>query len=634
MSVSCFLYGLVSFSMGLVVLLRGRRNSQIALGSQFYWLSAFAFFSSVYAWGRMFQYDNPVLSPIHQTTTLLIPFALAAAGVMLVRFGIGLIAGAGLLPAWMHLLPVVLMVPAMLLVAYAIIVIASAPNLAASAEQWSRYLLLFPGCLFAALGFIRQWRRLKQAGTVTAPGVLLLAAIAWVGTAFITGAVTETVGLSGQMIAELTGQPVEFWRLIAMTVVALLVMRSMSVFEIEREQEIQRLNAARHEAQRMALTIHAKNRQESEAWLDALVNIGRRVANLDDADAVLADVVTLARSLVNADAAGIALYETGAHLHARVQATAEGVQVLRSGGVVNPVIRRATKNGTPLRFPEDAATSAFYWQHNGSSVQAATAAVTPLHLNNTPIGALWVARSGGSSFTCADLIGLGYLANQAVIALEHASMAARLQSLAVIEERSRIAREMHDSLAQILGYLGLETQTLEALVHQHDDEALLAELKSARAAIKSAQADVRENILSLRTTLAGDVRLGDALKAYVEEFGIQMAIRAETVNHIDGALALSPLAETQCVRIVQEALTNVRKHAQARRVCVEMVTREGWFEVSVADDGVGLPMHTPSNRHFGLQTMRERAESVGGSLTVVSPPHQGTTVTLRLPLLL
>ena len=633
MSVSCFLYGLISFSMGVVVLLRGRRNSQIALGHHFYWLSAFAFFSSVYAWGRMFQNLNPALSPIHETASLLIPFSLAAAGVMLVRFGIGLITGAGPMPDWIHLLPVVLMIPAMLLVAYAIIVVVSASDLATSAEQWSRYLLLFPGSLFAAFGFGLQWRRLRQAGTVDAPGVLLLAAIAWIINAVIMGAITESVGLSSEMFAAATGQPTEFWRLIAMAVVAILVMRSMGVFEVERQQEIHRLNMARHEAQRMALTIHAKSRQESEAWLDALVNISRRVANLDDADAVLADVVTLAHSLVNADAAGIALIESGALLQARVQATADGVGVVRSDGVVNPFIRRTAQNGTPLRFPEDAANSAFYWQHNGGTTQAATAAVVPLHLNHTPIGALWVARTGGSSFTCADLIGLGYLANQAVIALEHASMAARLQSLAVIEERSRIAREMHDSLAQILGYLGLETQTLEALVHQHDEEALIAELKSARAAIKSAQADVRENILSRRTTLAGAARLCDALTAYVEEFGIQMAIQAETVNQLGDTLPLSPLAETQCVRIVQEALTNVRKHAQASRVCVELARHDAWFQVTVVDDGVGLPMHAPSSRHFGLQTMRERAESVGGSLTVVSAPAKGTTVTLRLPLL-
>lgn len=633
MIVSSFLYGLISFSMGLVVLLRGRRNSKIALGSQFYWLGAFAFFNSMYAWGLMFEEATPTATPLYDALTLLVPLSLAAAGVMLVRFGIGLITSAGPVPDWMHLMPVVLLIPAMLLVAYGIIVVLSSQHLETAAVEWSRYLLLFPGCIFSAIGFVRQWRRLRQAGTVTAPGVLLYAAVAWTIHAFLMGGVAQTIGLTNDLILANTGQPVEFWRLIMMTVVALLVMRAMNVFEIERQQEILRLNTARREAQRMALTVHTKNRRESESWLNALVNIGRRVANLENADGVLSDVVIQARALVNGDAAGIALYEPGNRLTARVLATANGVGMLQDEQSVNPIILKAAQSGMPVRFPEDVSSAAFYWQEDGKAQQAVAAAVVPLHLNNASIGALWIARSNGASYTCADLIGLGYLANQVVIALEHASMAARLQSLAVLEERGRIAREMHDSLAQILGYLGLETQTLEALVRQGDDEAVLEELKSAREAIKSAQADVRENILSLRTTLAGDTSLADALTAYVDEFGIQTAIHAQTVNHTNGDLSLSPIAETQCVRIIQEALTNVRKHAKASSVCVELATRNAWLEVLVTDDGVGLPKVATSNRHFGLQTMRERAESVGGVLTVVSQPGRGTTVTLRLPLL-
>jgi signal transduction histidine kinase len=228
------------------------------------------------------------------------------------------------------------------------------------------------------------------------------------------------------------------------------------------------------------------------------------------------------------------------------------------------------------------------------------------------------------------LIGLSHLANQAVIALEHVSMAGRLQSLAVMEERSRIAREMHDSLAQILGYLSLETQTLEALTRQHDEQAVIAELVQARATIRSAQADVRENILSLRTTLSGDAGFVTALTEYVEEFGIQTGI--QTVVQPADDVALSPLVEAQAVRIVQEALTNVRKHAKATHVHVSMQTAGRWLTINVVDDGIGLPEYPPSNHHFGLQTMHERAESVGGALCLNSPPGLGTVVKLRLPL--
>ena len=236
------------------------------------------------------------------------------------------------------------------------------------------------------------------------------------------------------------------------------------------------------------------------------------------------------------------------------------------------------------------------------------------------------------SFTAADVEDLEHLADQSVIALEHATMAARLQSVAVIEERSRIAREMHDSLAQILGYLGLELQTLEALARQGATEQLLEQLQSARKTIKSAQADVRENILSLRTTLAGDKGLYAALQEYVDEFGVQTGIRARLSHPAGAPPPLAPLAEAQLVRIVQEALTNVRKHADAHSVNVNLSLQVDRLRVQIVDDGAGFdPEKSAGNRHFGLQTMRERAESAGGVLVVHSHKGEGTRVELVLP---
>ncbi len=264
--------------------------------------------------------------------------------------------------------------------------------------------------------------------------------------------------------------------------------------------------------------------------------------------------------------------------------------------------------------------------------QIMAAVIVPLRLDERPVGAIWMGRYSPASFTPADLIGLERLADQAVIALEHAMMAGRLQSLAVMEERSRIAREMHDSLAQILGYLSLQTQTLEALVKQGDQNIVLCELKRARDSIRAAQDDVRESILSLRTTLSGNFGLILALRHYVEEFGVQTGIRAVLIDETKPWLALSPLAETQLVRIVQEALTNVRKHAQARQVEVRMIVPNSVLHVIVTDDGIGFQDDAVEGSHFGLQTMRERAESIGGSLLVSSIVGEGTQVEFRLPL--
>ena len=143
---------------------------------------------------------------------------------------------------------------------------------------------------------------------------------------------------------------------------------------------------------------------------------------------------------------------------------------------------------------------------------------------------------------------------------------------------------------------------------------------------------MRENILSLRTTLADGVSVVSALQEYVTEFGLQTGKRTELIAEIDGNPQLSPLAEVQMVRIVQEALANVRKHAQAGYVQVKLSEYNGSLNITIADDGVGFQPANES-RHFGLQTMNERAEIAGGSLTIKSIPGEGTEVGLRLPLL-
>ncbi len=630
MPLNLFLLGLTCFTMGLVVLLRGRGDSEIALGHQFPWLGAYGLLSSVYCWGVMLDSDRIGAHPF-DVLSLLILVSLIAAGVTLVRFGSGLIAEAGALPLWLNLLPVVLLIPITVVIAYGIVIVLTASDIQASIIQWSHYLLVLPGDILAALGFVRQWIRLKQADDVPASGILLATAVAFLLNAVFSLTISSSIWLPSEASAVLFGISAVTWRLLLMVLVAVLVTASMNVFEVERKRKIKQLEEARREAQRIALTIHAKTRQETEVWLDALVKIGRRIAGMEEADEVMKDVVIEAREMLAADTAVIALYEGKEHLCYKVQAISGEARVVVSEPVESAVILEAARLGIPLRYPEDIG-GIFDWRADGRNIHAETAAMVPLRLNTTLIGALWLGRTTGKPFTCTDLIGLGYVANQAVIALEHASMAAGLQSLAVIDERSRIAREMHDSLAQILGYLGIEMQTLEALVHQGDQAALLAELQEARKSIKSAQADVRENILSLRTALAGKTSPITALKEYVEEFGIQTGVITEIVDQCGSELGLAPLAETECVRIVQEALANVRKHAQAEHVKVTFTPLRDRFEICIADDGVGIAPGVVAHGHFGLQTMRERAEGVGGKVTVTSLIGQGTTVLVSLPM--
>jgi signal transduction histidine kinase len=191
---------------------------------------------------------------------------------------------------------------------------------------------------------------------------------------------------------------------------------------------------------------------------------------------------------------------------------------------------------------------------------------------------------------------------------------------------------MHDGLAQVLGYLSLQVQTLEALIRQDKREAALSELKQARANILEAQSDVRQNITGLRTTLAGEVGLLAALRAYVAEFEVQTGIHTALASTLTAEPGLSPLAEVQLVRIVQEALANVRKHARATRVQVDLARQSSQLWLQISDDGCGFLANGNGRGHYGLSMMRERAEQVGGALHVTTAPGAGTRVAVWLPL--
>src|ERR1700690_1015180 len=159
-----------------------------------------------------------------------------------------------------------------------------------------------------------------------------------------------------------------------------------------------------------------------------------------------------------------------------------------------------------------------------------------------------------------------------------------------------------------------------------------------RNEIRLAHADVRENILSLRTTLSNEKGLTSAINEYLQEFGIQTGIETQFENEVEGDLKLASVAEVQLVCILQEALANVRKHAKAGHVHVQIARKnrigkdEGYIFMQITDDGIGFLTRTSKGR-FGLQTMKERANSVHGTLVVQSVPGNGTVVECTFPCL-
>lgn len=242
-------------------------------------------------------------------------------------------------------------------------------------------------------------------------------------------------------------------------------------------------------------------------------------------------------------------------------------------------------------------------------------------------------KLGADAFALDDQETLERFAVQAALAIDNAHLHGQVADLAVAEERIRIAHEMHDGLAQVLGYVNTKVQAAEMYLKRDKVEEAGTQLRELATAARGAYTDVRESIIGLRSLPGPRQPLSVVLREYLDRW--QEMSGVPTSLTIDPELHLLPGVELQLVRIVQEALTNVRKHARASHVRVEIQRRNGSVVAAVADNGLGFRTGQPGQSafpQFGLTTMRERAQSIGGNLDVDSTPGTGTTIRCTVPL--
>lgn len=231
--------------------------------------------------------------------------------------------------------------------------------------------------------------------------------------------------------------------------------------------------------------------------------------------------------------------------------------------------------------------------------------------------------------------------NQMAEDLERKTEAERRAKLreqtAILEERKRIARELHDGLAQVLGYVNTKAMAVRLNLQAGRFQKAVEQVCQLEAASQSVHAEVREAILGLRTAATAETGLVPALQEYVTLFSELSDIPTEIdlgpgAEHFD----LPVECRVQLLRIVQEALANVRKHACASRAWVRVAPNGGQsLQVEIGDDGRGFDLGancSNSHAHFGLSTMRERSEAVGGRLEVNSSPGSGTRVVVTMNL--
>ena len=257
----------------------------------------------------------------------------------------------------------------------------------------------------------------------------------------------------------------------------------------------------------------------------------------------------------------------------------------------------------------------------------------PLRVGDRVIGALCVGSTQTATYSHEQVRLLTELANSTAIALENARLYEQAEWAATLEERQRIAADMHDGLAQTLGYIRLKTDRLADLFRQDAVEQAGNELSLISEAIDRAGREIRQSIASLRPAPQPDralqIQLAECLAAFRESTG---EISADLVIAEPSAIMLDGETATQIMRVVQEALHNARRHACATQITLCLDRQDSCYRLAVRDNGCGFELaHINGKAHFGLGIMQARASRIGGDVVIRSAPGQGTDVILTWP---
>jgi PAS domain S-box-containing protein len=231
-------------------------------------------------------------------------------------------------------------------------------------------------------------------------------------------------------------------------------------------------------------------------------------------------------------------------------------------------------------------------------------------------------------FSDDDLRPLEALAQRAAVAIQNAELYERAQHAAVLEERQRLARELHDAVTQTLFSASLIAEVLPRL-WDRDPTQVRPRLEELRRLSRGALAEMRTLLVELRPAALADMQLGDLLRQLAEATTSRGSVLVDV--ELDGEPArLPPEVNVGLYRLAQEALNNVSRHAEARHAWVRLRSQPGWLDLQIRDDGCGFnpdPALIPPG-HFGMRIMRERAEALNLTLEVASQAGIGTTINI------
>ncbi len=674
-----FVYGLAFFSMGFAIALEGRRSNDLKLASSLPYLAAFGILHSLAEWSDMMLLieasdpSNFDMESLRLARTLLLGLSTVA----LLQFGADLLSHKRLgdfgdtpNPARRYALDPfrygIRFLPALLgltWIAVLVWLMASYPlgsrQWLTHAEIWARFLLYLPGCLIAGFGLLSEAGDLDRSDFHQIALSARLAAVAFLLNAVAAGLVVPpgqyllTSPINYDSFEATFGFPVQMVRAAFAIAITYFILRVLRVFQLQSTRQVQAATLRQIEAQQEALETHRRAQAEMAQWnqeleerikyrtteislrnrqLLAVNNIAISVSQSLDLNEILDQTLQMSLEALNAEGGGIFLFD-----EANCKPATQLCQGLPDDFVrtistmqVNTVVVGQIDQSLPPALDEPGRVTG-----PPPSTSPRFFLTAPLKAKGRVMGVICAIRNSEPEFGSEDGRLLTAIGHQVGVAIENVRLFSQVQNMAALEERERIAREMHDGLAQVIGFLNLKTRVARQLVAEDKTEQAAVELRQMQKIVQEAYADVRQSILSLRTATELERGLAATIRESAVDFTEQNSIPVELALPEDGEISFPPEAEVQLVRIVQESLANIRKHSGAGKVWIRLERRDGEGVLAVEDDGIGFDLAQASGkkRHcFGLETMRERAESVGARFEVISVPGEGTQIRVRFPL--
>lgn len=364
--------------------------------------------------------------------------------------------------------------------------------------------------------------------------------------------------------------------------------------------------------------------------LRAINEVGRRISSILNLDELLPLVVHSVRETFDYYVIILLPGPRSDELAVRASSTEPGMIPVESASILKTtegITGWVFRHGEPLLINDVSKESRFALYEGRPDTRSELA--VPIKIGPDVLGVLDIESAELNAFDDIDVFTSQTLADQVAVAMENARLYQETRDMAVLEERNRMAREIHDTLAQ--GFTGIVLQ-LEAAEQALDDDVPLAQehLNRARSLARESLNEARRSVWALRPLALEQLPIEVVLRRETESFTRDSGIKV-ALSIAGESRTRSPDIQSTLLRISQEALTNVRKHAGASEVYMHLAFEKNTVRLSVRDNGRGFDTDAPAESGFGLISMRERVRLLGGTLTVQSEIGRGTMIEATLP---